>query len=242
MNRYLLMMAVVVGLTVLGGGCGGEDRTAAPRVQSPPDTPAAPVHRPTRRVLVAALGDSITAGSPLWDPDAAVRDRAPDQVNDQSQYEYWARRRLGPLARFRNCGVNGETTAEIARRLDRCARGAGVLIVQGGINDVYRPVTVEATAANLREMLRRGKALGLRVALTDVLPWNNGYPRFAAKIDRLNRLIVDVARQERVPLLPFHRTLEDPQNPQRMRADWTIDGDHPNVIGYRRLGEIVELP
>ncbi len=191
---------------------------------------------------MAALGDSITAGSPLWDPDPAVRDRAPDQVNDQSQYEYWAARRLGPLARFRNCGVYGETTAEIGRRLDRCARGAGILIVQGGINDVYRPIMVEETAANLRGMVRRGKALGLRVALTDVLPWNNGYPRFAAKIDRLNRLIADVAGRERVPLLPFHRTLEDPQHPQRMRADWTIDGDHPSVVGYRRLGEIVELP
>lgn len=231
------------GLAGLAVGCGSEGRPAAPRSQSGASTaPPGPVRRPTRRVLVAALGDSITAGSPLWDPDPAVRDRAPDQVNDQSQYEYWARRRLGPLASFRNCGVFGETTAQIARRLGRCASGAAVLIVQGGINDVYRPIPVEATAANLRAMVRRGRALGLRVALTDVLPWNNGYPRFAGKIDRLNRLIADVAAQERVKLLPFHRTLEDPRHPQRMLADWTIDGDHPNVVGYRRLGEIVELP
>lgn len=229
--------------TVLGAvvaGCGGKGQMDAPRAQPP--AAAAPVHRPTRPVLVAALGDSITAGSPLWDPDPAVRDRAPDQVNDQSQYEYWARRRLGPLVSFRNCGVFGETTAEIARRLRRCARGAGVLIVQGGINDVYRPIPVEATAANLRAMVRSGKALGLHVALTDVLPWNNGYPRYAGKIDQLNRLIANVAAEERVALLPFHRTLEDPQHPQRMRADWTIDGNHPNVIGYRRLGESVDLP
>lgn len=245
MTRYAAAaaLAAAVGMAGLGVGCGGDGQSTASRGQPvTTSAPPAPVHRLTRRVLVAALGDSITAGSPLWDPDRAVRDRAPDQVNDQSQYEYWARQRLGPLARFRNCGVFGETTAQIARRLGQCASGAGVLIVQGGINDVYRPIPVEATAANLRAMVRRGKALGLKVELTDVLPWNNGYPRFAGKIDRLNRLIADVAAQERVTLLPFHRTLEDPGNPQRMRADWTIDGDHPNVVGYRRLGEIVELP
>jgi lysophospholipase L1-like esterase len=205
--------AMVAALGAVVAGCGAEGRTSARRDQrTAPTAPAAPVHRPTRPVLVAALGDSITAGSPLWDPDPAVRDRAPDQVNDQSQYEYWARRRLGPLASFRNCGAFGETTAQIAHRLGRCARGAGILIVQGGINDVYRSVPVESTAANLRAMVRRGKALGLRVALADILPWNNGYPRFAGKIDRLNRLIAGVAAQERVALVPFHQTLEDPRN------------------------------
>jgi lysophospholipase L1-like esterase len=191
---------------------------------------------------VAALGDSITAGSPLWHPDPALRRARGDGVNEQSQYEYWARLRLGPNASFRNCGVFGETTAQIARRLDRCARGAQVLIVQGGINDVYRPIPVERSAANLSAMVRRGRRLGLRVALANVLPWNNGYPRYAAKIARLNALIARVGRDEHVPVLPFFQTLEDPQRPGRMRADWTIDGDHPSVPGYRRLGEVVELP
>jgi lysophospholipase L1-like esterase len=133
--------------------------------------------------------------------------------------------------------VFGETTAQIAHRLDRCARGAQVLIVQGGINDVYRSIPVERSAANLRAMVRRGRRLGLRVALTDVLPWNNGYPRYAAKIDRLNALIARVGRDEHVPVLPFFQTLEDPQRPGRMRAELTADGDHPSVAGYRLLGE-----
>ena len=178
----------------------------------------------------------------MWDPDAARRRERGDGVNEQSQYEYWARRRLGPNASFRNCGVFGETTAQIARRLDQCARGAQVLIVQGGINDVYRPIAVERSAANLRAMVGRGRRLGLRVAVANVLPWNNGYPRFAGKIQRLNSLIARVGREERVPVLPFFQALDDPQRPGRMRADWTIDGDHPSVAGYRRLAEFVDLP
>jgi lysophospholipase L1-like esterase len=39
-------------------------------------------------------------------------------------------------------------------------------------------------------------------------------------------------------MLPFHDTLEAPECPGRMRDEWTSDGDHPSVDGYRRLGEL----
>ena len=87
-------------------------------------------------------------------------------------------------------------------------------------------------------MVRRGKALGLRVALADVLPWNNGWPAAEPEIRRLNALIAAIALEEGVPLLPFHDTLEDPERPGRMREEWTSDGYHPSVEGYRRLGEL----
>jgi lysophospholipase L1-like esterase len=114
-----------------------------------------------------------------------------------------------------------------------------VLVVQGGINDVAQGRPVEAAAANLRAMVRRGKERGLRVALADVLPWNNGWPGADREIRRLNELIRGVAREEGVLLLPFHDTLADPGRPGRMAAEWTHpDGDHPSVAGYRRLGEL----
>jgi lysophospholipase L1-like esterase len=124
-------------------------------------------------------------------------------------------------------------------RLDDCARGADMLVVQGGINDIAQERAVEHAADHLRAMVRRGKELGLRVALIDVLPWNNGWPEAEARIRRLNELIAELARDEAIPLLPFHDTLEDPDRAGRMRADWTSDGDHPSVEGYRRLGEVV---
>ncbi len=112
-----------------------------------------------------------------------------------------------------------------------------MLIVQGGINDVAQGREVEAAAANLRAMVQRGKELGMRVALADVLPWNNGWPEAEPKIRRVNELIAEIARDEDVPLLPFHDTLEDPDRPGRMREEWTSDGDHPSEDGYRRLAE-----
>ena len=117
-------------------------------------------------------------------------------------------------------------------------RGADVVVVQGGINDIAHGVAVESAAERLRAMVRRGKSLGLRVALADVLPWNNGWPAAEPEIRRLNALIAAIALEEGVPLLPFHDTLEDPDRPGRMREEWTSDGDHPSVAGYRRLGEL----
>ncbi len=85
--------------------------------------------------------------------------------------------------------------------------------------------------------MRWAKEWGIPVLLTDVLPWNKGWPGAEAPIRRLNELIRRIGEEEDVPVLPFHDTLEDPQTPGRIRAEWTTDLNHPNVEGYRRLGE-----
>ncbi|MCP9487875.1 MAG: GDSL-type esterase/lipase family protein [Gaiellaceae bacterium MAG52_C11] len=188
-------------------------------------------------IVVAALGDSIHAGSPYWDPDPDLRTSYGDDLDEQSQWEYWAAKK-DPRLRFRNCGVWGERTDEIAARFDACTAGADVLVVQGGINDIAQGRDVEPAAENLRTMVRRGRELGLSVAIANVLPWNRGWPHAEEPIDRLNELIEELAREEDVPVLPFYATLEHPDEPGRMRGEWTSDGDHPSVEGYRRLGEL----
>ncbi len=155
---------------------------------------------------VAALGDSITAGNPGYDPSPRARAALGFGHDPRSQYEYWAHRD-DPRLRFRNCGVYGEPTSQIAARLRACARGADVLIVQGGINDIARSLqgppalrrlAVTDAATTLGQMVEQGKQLGLRVVLANVLPWNRGYPVAAPLIDRLNRLIHTTAELERV--------------------------------------------
>ena len=165
-------------------------------------------------------------------PGAAAVERA----DPGSQFGYWAQLRLRGT-RFRNCGVFGERTDEIASRLDDCAKGAKVLIVQGGINDIAqgRPVA-EARRATCAGCVEDGRSRGLRVALAEVLPWNNGYParrgadQRAQPGDRRGSAAGGACRSTR-----WYRQLEDPARPGRMKAEWTIDGDHPSVTGYRRL-------
>ncbi len=187
------------------------------------------------RIVVAVAGDSISAGSPLWDPDPAVRARIP-VPDERSQWQWWASRADARLE-FRTTAVYGERTDEIARRLDLVLCGAGVLVVQGGINDVVQRRPVEEAAGQLEAMLDRGQATGLKLAVTDVLPWNNGDERAAEAIGRLNALIRQLAERAGATLLPFHDTLADPTDPRRMRDGLTDDGDHPSIEGQRLLGE-----
>jgi len=172
------------------------------------------------QIHVAAVGDSITAGSP-WDDDPAVGWPAAAAAAD-------------PRLVFTVRAVYGKRTDEIAAWVDEAAAGAEILVVQGGINDIAQGRPVADAAANLGAMVRRGQELGLRVVVADVLPWNNGWPGAEAPIRELNALIATLG----VRVLAFHETLEDPERPGRMREEWTSDGDHPSVEGYRRLGEL----
>jgi lysophospholipase L1-like esterase len=186
-------------------------------------------------IVVAVVGDSISAGSPLWDPDPSVRARIP-VPDERSQWQWWASRADSRLE-FRTTAVYGERTDQIARRVELVLPGADILVVQGGINDVVQRRPVEEAARNLEAMLARGRAAGLALALSDVLPWSNGDERAAADIVRLNELIRGVAADERATFLPFHDTLADPADPRRMGVGLSDDGDHPSIEGHRLLGE-----
>jgi lysophospholipase L1-like esterase len=120
------------------GGCGGSSSKQKPQS-------AASNRGPVR---VAALGDSITAGNPGYDPNPKARAALGFGHDPRSQYEYWAQR-ADPRLRCRNCGVFGEPTAAIAARLRSCARGADVLIVQGGINDIAQSLQGPAALRRL---------------------------------------------------------------------------------------------
>jgi lysophospholipase L1-like esterase len=219
-----LISAALLGL--VAGGCGAGDEPSTSTSES------------SDGVLVAALGDSITAGSPGYDPDPQQRAALGFGDDPKSQYEYWAQR-ANPQLRFRNCGIFGQRTDEIAVRLGECARGADALIVQGGINDIAQGYPTVEAADNLQSIVDRAQRMGLEVYLVNLLPWNNGPAGAADSIAELNRLIDRISEDEGVPVIDFHSALADPHDPTVMPAPLTAEGDHPSVQGYRRLGELV---
>jgi lysophospholipase L1-like esterase len=177
-------------------------------------------------VIVAVVGDSISAGSPLWDPDPSVRATIA-HLDERSQWQWWASAKEARL-KFRTRAAYGKRTDEIAAFVDDVAPGADVLVVQGGINDVAQGRPVEGAARNLAGMVEHGRLLGLPVALADVLPWPGGDDRAASEIARLNELVHAI---EGVTPLPFHDALAP-------LSGWSDDGDHPSVEGHRLLGEL----
>ncbi len=218
-------------LLLLTIGCGGD--------RPPPATDASTATESTAGRVIAALGDSITAGSPLWDPDSATRGQI-STPDERSQFEYWAADGNADVE-FRNCGVFGERTDEIAARLEDCAAGADALIVQGGINDIAQGRPVTEAARDLDAMVARGLELGLDTTLVEVLPWNNGPHDADLEIVALNKAIDRIGDRRGVEVLPFYSALEDPAAPGRMATELTDDGDHPSIEGYRELGELIPL-
>ncbi len=219
-----LTIALLVCL-VAASGCGRSGDGGPSDVTSDAAASDAPV--------IATLGDSIVAGSPLWDPDEGVRGSFSNPDPD-SQWQRW----VETDSRLRNCGVWGERTDQISSRYERCTKGATAVVIQGGINDIVQGVPVADAARSLACLGERARRDDLAIAFVEVLPWNRGYPDAADEIDALNEHIREIAAAGGVPVLPFHEVLEDADRPGRMPKRMTDDGDHPNVAGYRRLGEL----
>jgi lysophospholipase L1-like esterase len=235
--RFVLFALIALVAT----GCGGDDE---PAVSEPPE-PAVEAEGGDA-VVVAALGDSITAGNPLHDPDPDQRAALGFGDDERSQFEYWASM-AEPGLEFENCGVFGERTDEIAQRFGACTESADFVIVQGGINDIAQALAggekaalaaTQEAAANIDGMLDEAEDAGLEVAVANVLPWNNGFPTAQGPINQLNSNIAEIAKRRGVPVLDFYGALEDPDMAGVMAPRFTDDGDHPSIEGYRVLGEL----
>lgn len=116
-----------------------------------------------------------------------------------------------------NASISGETTSggrsRLPTLLDR--HRPGVVIIELGANDGLRGLPVEATEANLREMIKAAQAAQARVLLIGMqMPPNYGRDytrRFAAMFPKL-------AMEHKVPLVPF--LLEGlVEKPQLFQAD-----------------------
>ena len=101
-----------------------------------------------------------------------------------------------------NASVSGETTAGGRARIEgllRRQQPAFVIIELGG-NDALRGLDLNATRANLLDMIRRSQQSGARVLLLGMkVPPNYG----KSYSDAFERVFVDVARETNVPLVPF---------------------------------------
>ncbi len=168
--------------------------------------------------VVVCFGDSLTAGFGVTPAEAY-----PALLAARLEAE-------GYRYRVVNAGVSGDTTAGGVRRLDWALRlGPEVVVLALGANDGLRGQDLRAVRANLDEIVARFQGAGARVLLAGMrLPPNYGRPY----AEEFRRMFEAVARQRRVPLMPF---LLDGVggNPRLNQAD----GIHPNAEGHRLIAE-----
>jgi lysophospholipase L1-like esterase len=147
-----------------------------------------------------------------------------------------------------NRGINGQRSDEILARFERdvVRERADCVIILAGVNDVYqrrRPFDVQA---NLDIMYRLAlDARFVPVAATS-LPYDlhrltlgdrlrRRPPSTARSLRETNTWITATARTLGLPFCDTNREAGDPSDPDRLRG--TPDGLHPDVAGYRRMGE-----
>jgi acyl-CoA thioesterase-1 len=199
--------SAILFLAMLLAGCSRE--APRPAVAEPPPRAEAP---PDDRPVIVAFGDSLTAGHGL----AAGLSYA-----DFLQKEL---DRRGRRYRVVNQGISGDTTSGGAARIaGALTLGPRIVILELGANDGLRGLPVEATRANLAEMIDACQRAGAKVLLCGMtLPRNYG-PDY---IRSFEAVFADLARRKKVALVPFF--LEGVAT----RADLMQgDGLHPTAAG-----------
>lgn len=181
-----------------------------PAVSSPQAGPKIPT--------VLVLGDSLSAGYGLKRADAY-----PALLSAKAAA-------LGQPLHVLNAGVSGDTTAGGLRRIPRLLdHPVDVLIVELGINDVFRGVPVAQIAANLQKIidLARARYPRMRVIVAGMqLPQTSVDDDLTA----FGAMYADLARHNSAELVPF--LLDGVAGDPALNLPDLI---HPNASGQKIL-------
>ena len=232
-RRFGLALGTAVAVAACGAppdGVGGgsapasapaSDRAtaSAPAASAAPAGPdAAPTAAARPRLVV--LGDSIAAGYGLR-RDESFPARLQERID-----------REGLGFEVVNAGVSGDTSAGGLRRLDWALDGdVRVLIVELGGNDGLRGLPPAELKKNLTAIVRAARERHLAVLLCGMEAPPNAGPAYATAF---REAFISVAREERVPLVPF--VLDKVAGIESLNQE---DGIHPNARGAGIVADTV---
>lgn len=213
-----------------GANVGNSTATVSPASRSFPHSTPVPL-------TIVALGDSTTAGTPLY--QSPLEAPPTGKGNEESQFAYWLMRRQ-PGWSVLNRGINGERSDQIAARFDRdvLAHAPAAVIIIAGVNDVYQGRPVDAVTANLRAMYDRATAAGIPVIAGSIVPYNTATADANRKMHEINAWIAaQAARDHNVIAVDTRAAAAAHGDGDRLAA--SPDGLHPDVDGYRAMAEAI---
>ncbi len=188
----------------------------------------------TRPLTIVGLGDSTTAGTPYF---LSPLEAPPDgRGNPEGQYTHWMRQ-LHPEWLTLNRGINGERSDEILRRVgrDALAPAPDYVIVLAGVNDVYQGRGIDSIKRDLRAIYRQTARAGIDVVGATILPFNSMTRNQTDAIKELNRWVAEETRGSGWLCCDTSSIVSAPGRPDRLAG--TPDGLHPDIPGYRKIGE-----
>jgi lysophospholipase L1-like esterase len=187
---------------------------------------------------IVALGDSTTAGTPgfLSPTEAPPAGRG----NPESQYAFWMMR-LHPDWIVLNRGVNGQRSDQILSRFERDAsrEGPDVVIILAGVNDIFQGRSASSVERNLETMYDRAMSSRIIPVAATILPYNIAGRREIDSMHEVNSWVEAKSKQGGLLFCDTSRAVSDPDNRDLLAS--TPDGIHPDVEGYRKMGEALAL-
>lgn len=174
--------------------------------------------KPVKNHKIVALGDSITFGYPFTPEDSWVgilrRERGWDIVNK---------------------GVNGDTLDGMLERFERDVQSFSpdMLIVTGGTNDAFNEYSLESMENNLREIIKKAKALGIKPVTGIPIPADD--PAVEKKLEKFRGFLKEFCFREGIPYIDFYRALAGDSG--RIKPEFDFDGVHPSREGYRAMAK-----
>jgi lysophospholipase L1-like esterase len=189
------------------------------------------------RVLIVALGDSTTAGTPGWkSPIEAPPSGAGDET---SQYAYWLMQQQ-PGWNVVNHGVNGERSDQIRGRFEESVVSLAprAVVIIAGVNDVYQGREAQHVIEQLAAMYERAKRNGIGVVAGTIVPYNTATDEQNARMRAVNTWIRTFAdSHEHVAFVDTRTAVGAPGAPDRLFE--SPDDLHPSPAGYRRMADAI---
>ncbi len=181
------------------------------------------------------FGDSITFGYINFDP-FPERGYIPrlDAILNQN---------FGPQ-RMINEGFGGEVTAEGLSRIDKVfiADRARYMLIMEGTNDViFNSISMDAAAANIKEMARKCLAKGVLPIIATIIPrrdWVWSEDLYRGRLLFLNNKIRQAAADLKVPLVDMYIAFDTyPAASGGLASLISKDLKHPSDKGYQFMAE-----
>ena len=205
---------------------------------------------PSTAACVAILGNSITDGR---GSTTNVHNRWTD-VFSESLLKDSSTQQVGVLnlGIGGNCVLSGGLGPTGVSRYDRDIlnqQGVRWVIIFEGVNDiggVSSSAAATTTANNLiaayQQMIGKAHTNNIRIYGGTILPFHgNGYYNQYSELCRntVNQWIRTKGNYD--GCIDFDKTMRDPQDTTRLVSTYQNDGLHPDVAGYKKMGESVDL-
>jgi len=192
----------------------------------------------TRTISFVAIGDSLTVGFipsvfPLTYPYTKYLKEMVDDFLQKSEKKDVIR------VIIRNRGINGELTSDMLLRFRRDVIDLkpNYTIILGGTNDIGWGLPVEEVFSNLTRMFNMAlddEIEPIGCTIPSVLGWDEGIP---PRLE-LNESIKRFCHQKGMLCADIFSKTCDPET-KMLRTDYSSDGLHLNISGYRKIAETI---